>query len=180
MQSGTGDAPHASGLWSRVENAFAVLAQGALFVLLLLVLVQVFTRYALNDPIGEVVAVTETYLMPIIVFFTIAALQRNDGHIRVDLLHSRFAGRGRHLADLVITLVSAAFWAVVVHASIQETLFSWQMGYEISKNLPFPVASAIGVVPIGGSLILIRLLMQAVAALRALRAPQAPSGDLPA
>ena len=174
MQSDAAQGPARLGIWARIEDGFAVLAQGALFVLLLLVLVQVFTRYALNDPIGEVVAVTETYLMPIIVFFTIATLQRNDGHIRVELLHAKFAGRGRQVADLVIALVCAAFWAIVVHASVQETLFSLQMGYEISKNLPFPVATAIGVVPIGGTLILVRLLIQAVGAVRALRAPLAP------
>jgi len=39
---------------------------------------EVFVRYVLNDPIGEVVTVTETYLMPGIVFFTLAALQRED------------------------------------------------------------------------------------------------------
>lgn len=168
------------GRFARVENLFAALAQWALFAMLALVIVQIVTRYLLNDPVGEVVTITETYLMPVIVFFTIAALQRDDGHIRVDLLYLRFGGRGRQLADLLIALLSAVFWAVVVYASAGETIFSWRMGYEVSKNFPVPVASAIGVVPVGGTLILVRLVLQAAAAVRALRAPLPPRADVPA
>jgi TRAP-type C4-dicarboxylate transport system permease small subunit len=166
----------AGGRLARVEDAFATVAHWALFVLLALVIVQVFTRYVLNDPFGEVVTITETYLMPAIVFFTIAALQRDDGHIRVDLLYLKFGGRVRQLADLLIFVLSAGFWAVVLYASANETLFAWRMGYEVSKNFPVPVASAIGVVPVGAALILVRLLLQIGATLRALRRPLPAAG----
>ena len=171
-------APAGGGL-ARLENAFATLAHWALFVLLALVIVQVFTRYVLNDPFGEVVTITETYLMPAIVFFTIAALQRDDGHIRVDLLYLKVGGRTRQLADLLIHVLSAAFWVVVLYASASETLFAWRMGYEVSKNFPVPVASAIGIVPVGATLILVRLLLQIGASFRALRRPLPAIGGTP-
>ncbi len=165
--------PHAAGWLERIENLFAALASAALFVLLALVVAQAFTRYVLNDPIGEVVTVTETYLMPAIVFFTMAALQRDDGHVRVDLLYGSWRGRTKRIADLLIAMLSAAFWAVVVYASVGETVFSLRMDYEVSKDLPLPLASAIGIVPLGGTLILLRLMLQIAAALRAMRASDA-------
>ena len=163
--------PPAGGWLARVENLFATLAQWALFVLLALVIFQVFTRYVLNDPFGEVVTITETYLMPVLVFFTIAALQRDDGHIRVDVVYINLRGRRKQFVDLAIFVVSAAFWIVVIYASASETMFSFRMDYEVSKNFPVPLWSAQAVVPLGGALILMRLLLQAVHTTRALGQP---------
>jgi TRAP-type C4-dicarboxylate transport system permease small subunit len=150
--------PPAGGLFARVEDLFATLSQWALAVLLALVVVQIVTRYVFNDPLGEV-------------FFAIAALQRNDGHIRVDLLYVTLKGRIRQVIDLTIFVVSALFWAFVIYASSSETLFSLRMDYEISRTIPFPQWTALIVVPIGGMLILIRLLLQAVSTAVALNRP---------
>src|SRR5690606_15125833 len=119
------------GWFARVEDLFATLSQCALAVLLALVVFQIFTRYVLNDPFGEVVSITETYLMPAMVFFAIAALQRHDGHIRVDLLYVKWKGRLKQAVDLGIFLVSAVFWVIVIYASATETLFSLRMDYEV-------------------------------------------------
>lgn len=163
--------PPEGGWLARVENLFAVLAQWALFVLLALVMFQVFTRYVMNDPFGEVVAITETYLMPMLVFFTIAALQRDDGHIRVDLLYVNLRGRRKQAIDLLVFILSAAFWVAVIWASASEVGFSFRLGYEVSKDLPAPLWTALVVVPLGGTLILIRLLLQAARTAAALGRP---------
>lgn len=165
------DKPPSGGAFARVEDFFAAVSQWALGILLALVVVQIVTRYILNDPLGEVVSITETYLMPAMVFFAIAALQRNDGHIRVDLLYVTFKPRTKQVVDLVIFLASAIFWAFVVYASASETLFSLRMDYEISRTIPFPLWTALVVVPIGGVLIFIRLLLQAVSTAMALNRP---------
>lgn len=166
------EAARPADLFSRVESLFAALSQIALFVLLILVGVQVVTRYLLNNPIGEVVSITETYLMPAMVFFAIASLQRRDGHIRVDLIYGKLSGRRKLLIDALIDALSAVFWAIVVYASAADTLFSLRMGYEVSKELTLPLASAQVIVPIGGLLVTIRLLLQMVGAFRALGQPR--------
>lgn len=163
--------PPQGGVFARVEDLFAGLSQWALAVLLALVVVQILTRYVLNDPLGEVVSITETYLMPAMVFFAIAALQRNDGHIRVDLLYVTFKGRFKQVIDLLVFLASAAFWAFVLYASLGETLFSLRMDYEVSRTLPFPLWTALVVVPLGSALVCIRLLLQAVSTVLALGRP---------
>jgi TRAP-type C4-dicarboxylate transport system permease small subunit len=165
------DKPPQGGLFARVEDFFATIAQWALAVLLVLVMFQIITRYVLNDPFGEVVGITETYLMPAMVFFTIAALQRHDGHIRVDLLYITFKGRLKQLVDLLVAVVAAAFWGFVIYATADETLFTWRQDYEISRDLPFPQWTALIVVPLGGALIMIRLLLQAAATASAMRQP---------
>jgi len=163
--------PPSGGWFARVEDFFATISQWALAILLALVMVQIITRYVLNDPLGEVVGITETYLMPGMVFFAIAALQRNDGHIRVDLLYVVFKGRTKQVIDLFIFLASVVFWAIVIYASATETLFSLRMDYEVSRTLPFPQWTALVVVPIGGLLILIRLLLQTISTVKAINQP---------
>ena len=166
--------PPQGGWFARVEDLFAMLAQWALAILLVLVVFQIVKRYVLNDPFGEVVGITETYLMPAMVFFTIAAMQRHDGHIRVDLLYVTFKGRTKQVVDLLVAAVAAAFWAFVIYATFEETLFTWRQDYEISRDLPFPQWTALIVVPLGGALILVRLLLQAVATGRAMSQPLPP------
>jgi TRAP-type C4-dicarboxylate transport system permease small subunit len=163
--------PPSGGWFARVEDFFATISQWALAILLALVVVQIVTRYVLNDPLGEVVSITETYLMPAMVFFAIAALQRHDGHIRVDLLYVVFKGRTKQVIDLIILVASAAFWIFVIYASATETLFSLRMDYEVSRTLPFPQWTALVVVPLGGALILIRLLLQSVSTVMAMNQP---------
>ena len=62
------------------------LSRAALTIMLVLILVQVFTRYILNDPIEGVIGATEFYLMPIIVFGSLSYLEMHDGHVRVGIL----------------------------------------------------------------------------------------------
>ena len=52
----------------RVDTGMNWLSRAAMMVMLVLILIQVFTRYILNDPIEGVIGATELYLMPIIVF----------------------------------------------------------------------------------------------------------------
>jgi len=170
------DKPPRGSWFARVEDLFAAISAWALAALLALVVFQIFTRYVLNDPFGEVVTITETYLMPGMIFFAIAALQRHDGHIRVDLLYVVFKGRTKQAVDLFIFLASAAFWIMVIYASATETLFSLRMDYEVSRTLPVPVWTALVVVPIGGALITIRLLLQAAGVIARMRQPLPESG----
>lgn len=145
-----------------IEDALNWTARLALASLLVLMIVQVCTRYLLNNPLGDVVTITETYLMPAIVFFSLAALQRQHGHIRVDLVYDRFHGRTKIVADALIALIGLAYWLVLLWAAARETLFTWEMGYEIGRDFPIPLATALVIVPIGALAIVLRLVVQLI------------------
>lgn len=145
-----------------LEDALSWMARLSLQILLGLMLAQVIARYFFNQPLGEVITLTETYLMPALVFFGLATVQRHREHVRVDILYARFRGRPKQIIDICIWIVSAAYWALIAYCGAQEAHFSWEMGYELSKDLPVPVASALVIVPIGTIILALRLFTEAL------------------
>lgn len=143
----------------------------SLWVLLLLMIAQVVARYFFNQPFSEVLVLTEAFLMPALVFFSLATVQRHDEHVRVDLVYMHFRGPVKQLADVLICGISAIYWALIAIGGTQEALFSWQMGYEISKDFPLPIATALAIVPIGAAILSLRLVVDVLKATAALAAP---------
>lgn len=141
-----------------IEDVLSWIAQAALGLLVVLVVVQVITRYFLGQPFGDVITLTESYLMPGLVFLSLAVVQRRGGHIHVDLIISRFNESTRRVVNAFVFLVSAIYWLVIAYGGTLETVFSWRMGYEISRNFPVAEFTALVIVPVGAFVIALRLL----------------------
>lgn len=98
-------------------------------------------------------------LMPIIVFGSLAFVQRNQQHIRVEFLYDRLGPRGKAVLDalnaLVVTVASAAL-----------TWVSWR-GYQRSNAIkesgmafPFPIYPVKGFIVIGLSVMVLKMLIE--------------------
>ena len=102
---------------SRVINMIGVTF---LFLMMLVVAVDVIGRYAFNRPfVGAFDAVE--LMMVILVFFGIAYCASLDGHVRVDVLHSRVPKRVQAYLDSITFAASAfivalIFWRLVTRA----------------------------------------------------------------
>lgn len=149
--------------WLSVFEAILLwISRLSLVVLLALIVLQVVFRALLNSPMGEVVLVTETFLMPVMVFFALSYTLAADGHIRMTAVYRLFSGLTKTLADLFIALFSAALWIAIAYAGYQEALFAHQLGYEVSHEIRLPLALALLVVPIGAGALALRLILEAL------------------
>lgn len=79
-----------------------------LAVMMVLTFCDVVGRYAFNSPLVGTVETTELF-MGLIVFFGMALTAHGDGHISVDLVTARLAGRPRRMLALLAQLAGLGF-----------------------------------------------------------------------
>lgn len=91
-----------------VETSCRVLSQLALVVMVLVVGVDIFTRWLLNYSF-ELAEEIGGYMLVAMAFFGLAVTQAHDGFHRVELVLGRLSPRGRITARIVYDLVAMAF-----------------------------------------------------------------------
>ncbi len=135
-----------------VGKAFAWL----IVVLMLLVVTEVFKRYALNMPTAWVFDVSNMLYGTLFMMGGAYALA-HDGHVRGDFLYGRFAPRTQATLDLVLYLafflpgIAALTWSGYTYfgesLAIKETTFN---------ATPLPVYPFKFVIPMAGALVLMQ------------------------
>ena len=153
----------------RVDTGMNWLSRAAMLVMLVLIIIQVFTRYILNDPIEGVIGATELYLMPIIVFGSLGYLEMYDGHVRVGIVFDALPEGLRAGFNVVLRLVAAVFFALICYGASREALKAWDFGYRTSGDIDAPLVTTLVIAPIGCVLIVLRLLMNAAGDVQFLR-----------
>ena len=153
----------------RVDTGMNWLSRAAMMVMLVLIIIQVFTRYILNDPIEGVIGATELYLMPIIVFGSLSYLEMYDGHVRVGIVFDALPEGLRAGFNVVLRLAAAAFFALICYGASREALKAWDFGYRTSGDIDAPLVTTLVIAPIGCVLIVLRLLVNAAGDVQHLR-----------
>jgi len=156
-----------------LERALAMIA--GVFVMLLMVLVcaEVFGRSALNQPIRGVIDMV-SQLMAVVAAGGVAWCQSRFGNVRMTILTSRLSGRRKWLAEAFSLGIAA--WVVwsLTRGSFAFFLRAWRGGSD-TPEIGFPTWIGIAFVTLGLGLLLARLLLQLVEALRLIVSPTASS-----
>lgn len=97
----------------RLESRLALLSGLAVFALMILAVVSVGGRNFFNQPLPGYVDWIEQ-AMPLIAFMGIAYVQREGGHIRMDIVVGQLRGRLLYLVELITTLAILALMALLV------------------------------------------------------------------
>ena len=132
--------------------------------MVVLLFIQVFSRYALSDPPDW----TEELARAVFIYLTFVggalAIVRN-AHLRIQTLHERLAPVTRQALDVVLTLVGVVFLAVVVFHSF--TLLE-RLAHQPMTAVPISKAFMFAAVPVGCALMLVFEMGRLVASVRAL------------
>jgi len=134
------------------------IASGVLFCMMLLTIADVFLRKVFSQSILGTVEVTE-FMMVILLFFALAQTEVLNGHVRVDLIMSRFGERTQTLVDAITQLVCFLLfglftWSTLVYAA------KMRASGEVSQDLWLPVYPFIYVVALGCALLALSLLIK--------------------
>ncbi len=153
---------------ARVDRVLGGLLALGLAVAVLVVLWQVFSRYALGDPspwTGELAR----YLLIWIGLLGAAHVTGQRLHLAFDLLPARLDGAARHRHGVVVHLLIMLFAiAVLVVGGARLAALVWQLGQR-SAALGLPLGIVYLVLPLAGLLIAFHATVFAFADLRALR-----------
>jgi len=139
------------------------IASGVLFFMMLLTIADVFLRKVFSQSILGTVEVTE-FMMVILLFFAVTQTEILDGHVKVDLIMSRFGERTQAMTDMITQFVCFLLfglftWSTLVYAA------KMRASGEVSQDLWLPVYPFIYVVALGCALLAFSLLIKSFMAL---------------
>ncbi len=158
-------------LLSRCDRGLQKLEWGMAFVsgigafgLMVLAVVSVTGRNLFNEPLPGYVDWIQT-AMPLIAIFGIAYVQRNGGHIRMDILVGQLKGRRLWLAEFVTTLAVLVLMVLLVWGTWAhfDRSFDWNapnFSRDSSIDIGLPIWPAKLVVPVAFSVMCLRLVLQ--------------------
>ncbi|MFV2034964.1 MAG: TRAP transporter small permease subunit [Halocynthiibacter sp.] len=148
----------------RAERVLALLSGLAVFSLMVLAVVSVSGRNFFNQPLPGYVDWIEQ-AMPLIAFMGIAYVQRDGGHIRMDMLIGQLRGRALYIAEMVTTLAILLLMVLLVWGSGAHFLRSFDFtaplwSRDSSMDIALPLWPAKLLAPVAFSVLCLRLVVQ--------------------
>jgi TRAP-type C4-dicarboxylate transport system permease small subunit len=148
----------------KLETVLALLSGIAVFGLMVLAVISVGGRNVFNSPLPGYVDWIEQ-AMPLIAFMGIALVQREGGHIRMDLMIGQLRGRALWLFELVSVLLILALMLALVWGSWAHFLRSFDFSVPLwsrdsSIDIRLPIWPAKLLVPVAFSVLCLRLVLQ--------------------
>ena len=128
--------------------------------MMMLTVIDVFMRFALNLPILGSSEIIE-FMMLTLAFLVISYTTLERGHVRVDLVISRFSSRTRVILDIFSYIFCLALYIPMTWRYIPETMENWRMG-ETSVVLEITAIPFYFVVIVGCGLLCLVLLVHLV------------------
>ena len=155
----------------RVEMALSFLSGLAVFALMVLAVVSVGGRNFFNQPLSGYVDWIEQ-AMPLIAFMGIAFVQRDGGHIRMDMVIGAVRGRVLYGFEIITTLAMLGFmvlmvWGTWAHFQRSIDLSAPWWSNDSSIDIALPLWPAKLLVPVAFSVLSLRLTLQIVLYVRA-------------
>jgi len=147
-----------------LERILALISGLAVFSLMLMAVVSVGGRNLFNAPLPGYVDWIEQ-AMPLLAFMGIAYVQRDGGHIRMDIVIGRLHGRALWLAELVsvvlvLVLMIALVWGSWSHFGRSFDFAAPLWSRDSSIDIGIPIWPAKLLVPVAFSVLILRLILQ--------------------
>ena len=148
----------------RLERFLALISGLAVFGLMVLAVISVSGRNAMNAPLPGYVDWIEQ-AMPLIAFLGISYVQRDGGHIRMDIAISRLKGRALWLFELIsvlliLLLMLALVWGSWSHFDRSFDIDAPMWSRDSSIDIGIPIWPAKLLVPVAFSVLSLRLALQ--------------------
>lgn len=143
-------------MMSRIASVF-------LFLMMLLTVADVFLRKVYSKSILGTVEVTE-FMLLIVVFFALAHTEVLNGHVKVDLVMSRFGPRAQAFVDMITQLVCFVLGILITWSTLVYSEMMRAAG-ERSQDLWLYVFPFIYIVAAGCAVLALTLLIKTFLAL---------------
>ena len=125
-----------------------------------LTVVDVFLRFAFNDPI---IGTTEvTMLMMVCLPLAVAWAGVSGRHVKIDLVMPHFPPRVQHIVGIVTTMLGFLAFAFIGWRSFMISLFEMKHGYYASILVPWPIHPFFWVLVLSCAIFCVVLLAQLI------------------
>ena len=142
----------------RLTNVTGWLSGWLVFLMMVLVLVEVFMRYVLNQP-PMIADEFSAYMLVAICLLGLAYTWKERGHVRISILISRLPPRVSSWLRLTGLVLAFAFSVGLSHASYSFVALSFKLHIHSATWLHFPLQGPQMTIPIGFGLLSLMLLL---------------------
>lgn len=146
------------------EGAGALVAVGFLLAIMVVVTADVAMRYLFNSPFPWAYDLIALYLMAGTFYFVLGDALRARAHVSIDILQARMGLRVRRLADLVAALVGLVLFSLIAWVGAERAWDAFANDEVLAGNIAWPMWLSAILVPIGATLLVLRLALQAAQA----------------
>lgn len=145
---------------SPVARVFNSAGVGILMVMMSLTVVDVFLRFVFNKPIVGAYEMSE-FMMVILVFFALAYTETIKGHVKVDILVSRFPPRAQAVIDSITYFTGLGVLVLIVWQNFVLGKVKLIAG-DITGSIPLPVGHFHIVIVVGAALFCLVMLVNLI------------------
>lgn len=142
------------------EYVFTGISGLCFVALMFLGTADVIGRYVFNSPITGTYEISQV-LMAGVVLLGWAYTMKTGGHVRVELVISRFPSRLRAIIDFVMMLLSLALFIMITWRSIFLVL-QYMEEHRVLQTLNIPVYPFFGLVPVGAFFLCLEIIIQMI------------------
>ena len=161
---------HVRNLYKKICIIALVPVSIALLVQMFYVFINVGGRYLFNQPAaGAMEASGEAMIY--IVYLSLAYIQLNDSHIRIDLIFSRIGPKTKGVLDIIAYLLGIIFFSFIVWFSFPVALNSLKVREVVWGSVEFPVYPQRFVITLGSLMMIIQLILDLIQAILHLKEP---------
>ena len=144
------------------------LVAGALtLVMMIAILREVVGRYFFNTPSNWSLELCG-YLLVALTYLGAPYTELMDGNIRIDFLYSRFKGRGKHIADALVSLIGLIWTGMIIWQGWRLASHSWKIGARSSEAMAWPLFPSQILLPIGAFFLVLVLVGKFILAVNGL------------
>ena len=148
----------------KILNAIGM---GMLAVMMFLGAGDVIGRYVFNRPISGAMEVS-SILLAGIVLLGWAHTQATDGHVRVELVLSRFSPRVRAIINSVTLFLSLVLFSLIVWQGAMTAISHWE-SQRLMPVIMVPIAPFELLVPLGALVLCLVLIIQLICTISKIR-----------
>lgn len=152
----------AGDILAAIERALTVIAVVFLFVIMALVVTDVFMRYVLNNPFSFTYDLIGLYLLAGVFFLTLSDALREHVHVGVDILVSRFPLAGRRLSEIITSLTGLFVFVLICKVGFERALDNFEQHDVLAGAIAWPTWISAALVPFGCGVLVLRLVLQLV------------------
>lgn len=151
----------------KIESFLAFIGGIIIFLIVLISTVNILGRWLFNIPVDGYIDWIEQF-MAFVALLGIAYTQREGGHIRMDMVISKFKGRILYITELITTIIIFLFINIMIYGSYLHFLRAYTIG-DTSLDIGLPTWPAKLVVPVALSFLALRLFIQICGYIKAIK-----------
>lgn len=152
-------------LYSAITETSKYITFVAIVTMMAVMVIEVFMRYLVQQPLGWNISLIENILMPALVFLGLPYAYAVGAHVAAELVYDRLGPTSKRFLDWLSRILLILCAALLIYAGIEITVASFMAG-----EIPPPLSSEIRVptwtwrtfLPLGALMMVILVIIDAV------------------